>query len=297
MKVIKYVFLFIWTVWCLFRISQNYSHYGLLDWLISLSTFSIPYLILWYLTYRNVNKTKNDVQNINKGILTTVKSQEEFSAQNIALLLKQCDSQLTLNIDNDKMISHTDGKDLSDEEIPHLIQEGLKERIQQDTVTHNYPMYMNMRIVSNIMPAQENYAFLNDNEKLFFQAFYKQLINASLSPSLVTFTRMSDGGFNVDYISLCYIGKINLHQPPIKYAVIKKGNKRATKVFDTLQEAESYISQNSNYEILIRQPQKTNSMQYLRGFSTIKNLSDLSVEQCIEYIPYWIRYIRYCKRK
>ncbi len=51
-----------------------------------------------------------------------------------------------------------------------------------------------------------------------------------------------------------------------------------------------------SYEVEIRQPKSSNSMQYLRGFSTIKNLSALSIEQCIGYIPYWIRYIKYCKR-
>lgn len=89
----------------------------------------------------------------------------------------------------------------------------------------------------------------------------------------------------------------NLYQPSATYAVIKEGNKRATKIFDTSQDAENYISQNANYKIEIRQPPASNYMQYIRGFSTIKDSLNLSPEQCIELIPYWIRYIKYCKRQ
>lgn len=199
------------------------------------------------------------------------------------------------NNDGNKILK-TDGRKISDEEIPYLIQAGYEEIMRQNAIKHNYPEYMGMRIVSNTIPAKENYEILNNNEKLFFQAFYNQLTDAKLSPSLIKFTRLSNGEFNVDYIDLCYIGKINLYQPPVVYAVIKEGNKRATKKFSTLQDAENYISQNKNYRIEMRQPFHSNSMQYSRGSSTIKNLHDLSIDQCIELIPYWIRYIKYCKQ-
>ena len=156
--------------------------------------------------------------------------------------------------------------------------------------------YMGMKIVPNTYPAKDGYNCLNENEKIFFQEFYQQLIAAKLSPYLIKLTRLSNGEFNVDYTTLCYVGKINLYQSPASYLAIKRGNKRATKIFHTLQEAETYISQKEEYSIEVRQPKDINSMQYLRGASTIKNLSNLSVEQCIEYIPYWIRYIKYCKR-
>lgn len=172
--------------------------------------------------------------------------------------------------------------------------------VNLDTTMGHYPSkthdYLEMKIVSNTIPPQENYDVLNENEKLFFKAFYNQLRENNLSPSQIKLTRMSSGGFNVDYIGLCYIGKINLYIPPASYAVVKNGNKRATKIFDNRADAECFISDKNDFRIDIRQPHYSSYMQYLRGFFTIKEFSNISVEQCIEYIPYWIRYIKYCKR-
>lgn len=205
------------------------------------------------------------------------------------------------HVETENMIQCADEKPITNEEIPYLIQLGyekviLAEQNSKNTIGHTFSNYMGMKIVSNTYPPIDGYDYLNENEKLFFQEFYRQLTNAKLLPSLIKLTRLSNGGFNVDYVTLCYIGKINLYKTPASYLVIKKGNKRATKKFRTLQEAEEYISQKEGYNIEVNQPKETNSMQYLRGASTIKNLSNLSVEQCIEYIPYWIRYIKYCKR-
>lgn len=168
-----------------------------------------------------------------------------------------------------------------------------------DTATGNYPVgtpnYLEMKIVSSTIPPQNNYNVLNDNEQLFFRSFYEQLLENNISPSQIRLTRMSSGEFNVDYVGLCYIGKINLYQPPTSYAVIKHNNKRATKVFNNKLDAEHFILNKEGYKIETRQPTLSSHMQYLRGSTTIKNFSNISVNQCIEYIPYWIRYIKYCK--
>ncbi len=158
------------------------------------------------------------------------------------------------------------------------------------------PDYLGMKIVSSTVPPKNNYDILNENEKLFFQAFYTQLCENNLLPLKIKLTRMATGGFNVDYVGLCYIGKINLCQKPVSYAIMKENNKRATKIFDNKSDAEKFILDKSNYKIEVRQHENSNSMQYLQGLSIVKNLSDLSVEQCIENIPYWIKYIKYCKR-
>ncbi len=158
------------------------------------------------------------------------------------------------------------------------------------------PYYLGMKITSNTIPPQENYNVLSDMEKQFLDAFYEQLNIANLSPSRIKLTRMSNGGFSVDYLGLGYIGKINLCEPPITYAVIKKGNQRATKVFCSLIEANLFASNSSEYIVETRHKKQSIYMQYLRGFSTIKDLHDISLDECIDLIPYWIRYIKYCKR-
>ena len=175
-------------------------------------------------------------------------------------------------------------------------QQQLDYQIAQGNYPIGTPFYLGMRIVSNTIPAQENYHILNENEQLFFKHFYDQLIAANLSPSSIKLTRMSNGEFNVDYVGVCYVGKINLYILPSIYAVIKTGNQRATKIFDSKEKAEEFIFGKENYNIQVRTPKPEIFMQYLRGQTTIKNLHDISLTQCIELIPYWIRYIKYCKR-
>lgn len=41
---------------------------------------------------------------------------------------------------------------------------------------------------------------------------------------------------------------------------------------------------------------KSRYMQVLRGASQIKEFNDVSLEECLEQIPAWIRYIKYCRR-
>lgn len=160
----------------------------------------------------------------------------------------------------------------------------------------NIPKYMDMKIVSSTLPPNKNYNVLNDMEKEFFRCFSEQLVLENLSPSCIKLTRMSNGGFNVDYIGLCYVGKINLYKPPTKYAVIKPGNKRATKVFDSLEDANEFVNSHAEYEIQTRNTEPSLYMQYLKGLSTIKELNNTSLNECIDHIPDWIRYIKYCMR-
>ena len=175
-------------------------------------------------------------------------------------------------------------------------QQQLDYQITQGNYPIGTPSYLGMRIISNTIPAQENYYILNENEQLFFKNFCDQLIVANLSPSNIKLTRLSNGGFNVDYIGVCYVGKINLYILPTTYAVIKTGNQRATKVFNSKEKAEEFIFGKEKYNIQVRTPKPEIFMQYLCGQTTIKNLHDISLTQCIELIPYWIRYIKYCKR-
>lgn len=86
----------------------------------------------------------------------------------------------------------------------------------------NTPVVYGMKLISSTVPPQDNYCYLNEEEKTFFHVFQQKLIEATYNPSLVQLTRLSDGTFNVDYIGLCYIGKICLYKAPTTYAVIKK---------------------------------------------------------------------------
>lgn len=157
----------------------------------------------------------------------------------------------------------------------------------------NTPRFLDMWIFSNTVPPKENYAVLNSNEKSFFYCFHTLLLKASVDPACIQLTRLSSGTFDVKYVGLCYVGKIDLYQSPPTYAVIKNGNKKATKVFSSNNEAEKYIARKQNYIIEMRQGKSSFYMQYEDSGST-KELWNLTLEQYISYIPYWIRHIKKC---
>lgn len=152
-------------------------------------------------------------------------------------------------------------------------------------------------IISNVQYStspHEDISFSED-ERTFFQALVDQCRTNKINPREIRLTRMESMGFNVDTHD-GYIGKINLFTVPDKFAVIKNGGKRATKVFDTKAEADIFLASHDGYFIEIRKSANGHFMQYLIGMKTIKELHDPTLEECIAAIPYWIRHIKYCKR-
>ena len=180
------------------------------------------------------------------------------------------------------------GKTIGEQQVIDL-------NISMGNYPHKTPEFLGMKIISSTVPPQDNYSILNENEKNFFRSLHEHLIQAKLNPAKIQLCRLSSGGFNVEYIGVCHIGKINLYEHPKKYAVIKSGNQRASKIFDNFNEATEYTSHNlSDMCIEVRQEKTTTYMQYFKGLNSTKEFSDISIDQCISLIPYWIRYINYC---
>jgi len=157
------------------------------------------------------------------------------------------------------------------------------------------PVFLGMHILPNSVPATENYATLNADEKKFLTEFQKLLIQNKYDPQKISLRRLANGTFNVNYASLCYIGKFCLFTPLAKYSVKKQKNKRATKTFDSLYEAEEFAKTNEEYEII---PIETHQERYMQYFIGMKQheLFDASLEEMINALPRWIKYLNYCKR-
>lgn len=152
-------------------------------------------------------------------------------------------------------------------------------------------------ILSNVKYStepHENIPF-SEEERIFFKALVEQCTINNINPKSIMLTRMSDHGFNID-TPICYVGKINFYIAPDKYAVIKTGNKRASKIYTSRFEAEEFLSNHTGYNIEIRQGENRRFMQYLIGLYKIKVIENPTLEKCIATIPYWIRYIKYCNR-
>lgn len=120
--------------------------------------------------------------------------------------------------------------------------------------------------------------------------------------SQIILTRLGDKTFNVD-CAYCYIGKIRLieNYMPDTYAVIKSGASRASKIFYSISEAEDYIKTHCEniYHIEIRKGFENNSfyMHYFIGsYDKLHEIHSENLQDYIDTIPRWIRYIKYCKR-
>ena len=186
-----------------------------------------------------------------------------------------------------------------------VLANGKTIREQQEIACHqalgefdeDIPTFNGMHIVSNTIPPKEDYEKLNNAEKIFFEEFSKQLINNKYKPEDVKLTRLSDGTLNVDYIPMCYIGKVNLYKAPNRYGVKKIGNKRPTRVFDYKEEAEEFAKKDDKYKVLILESKQSSYMQYLIGESEIVVVKEQPLDVLIKAISHWIKYLDYCIQK
>ena len=175
---------------------------------------------------------------------------------------------------------------------------------QKKITTIEYPVrifadtysFKGMAIKSSIYPPRDNFFIYNNNELLFFNAMVDQFVYNKLVPQNVTLTRMGGNDFEVDYRYKnggCYVGRINLSFEP-KFAVMKIGGVKAIKIFTSKDEAEEYISDKENY--FIEERKHPFHMQYSIGMTKIESITTYNVQDCIDTIFRWIRYINYCKR-
>ena len=135
----------------------------------------------------------------------------------------------------------------------------------------------------------------SDEEQIFFNSVYENFKNAGLNPALIQASRLSSGIFNVEYVEEGYIGKVQISTTKESYRVIKQGAKRATRVFDNLIEAEQFINEKSGYSIEHIESMHIYFMQYFIG-QKVHNDNFSSLQELIDTIPRWVRYVKYMKR-
>lgn len=132
---------------------------------------------------------------------------------------------------------------------------------------------------------------LCEDECVFFNSLLEQ--SQDLPHDFRIDRSSKDSPFNVTYNCGGYVGKIKLYLPPPKYAVLKGERKRAMRILDTIEEAETYMKENNGDRIEVRSTSDDRFMQVLSGLYTSKEFYFSTVEEYIEKIPLWIKY---CKR-
>lgn len=220
MNIVKILFFIILALWCFVEIFKNFTHYKFYDWVVIIIFAVSPYIITKLISKRK-KKEKNSIEKF-QDITNQV---GEASTQDISQPIEN-ESPISY-VETVNIIYRTGRKPILDEEVPYSIQTEYEQAVSSEKNSRNSTEYqssnyMGMKIVPNTYPPKDGYDFLNENEKMFFQEFYQQLTAAKLSPYLIKLTRLSNGGFNVDYTTLCYVGKINLYQSPASYLVIKR---------------------------------------------------------------------------
>jgi len=185
-------------------------------------------------------------------------------------------------------IKRADGKPISDKEIPYVRR--LSWKIEQEIERQHK---------AGLRDVLKDHEFSKD-ERTFFTSLVLSLKENELNPSLLRLTRLSSEAINVDYVSECYVGKIHLSpkSAPDRYAVIRNGAKRALRVLNTEAEAQSYMQQKGADRIELR-PGCVGGiyMQYMKDLYTAKELRNPTLQECIDAIPKWIKYIKYCQQE
>jgi hypothetical protein len=155
---------------------------------------------------------------------------------------------------------------------------------------------------------------LNEDECQFFEELWKQ---ARILPYPFTINRSSVYAPFCVYIgNWGYVGTVRLYNDPPKYAVMKEGNKRATRLFLAEKEALDFSANLPNSRVEIRLPKDERFMQILHGkyqnlampgdtIETIRNrmlenivdgeleiIQGVDLKGYISKIPEWIFYCR-----
>lgn len=143
---------------------------------------------------------------------------------------------------------------------------------------------------------------LNNNERNFFRSLIDQTLAAGIS-GIYTATRNSCGEYSIEFTGVnfgCWVGRIFLPEKTYNFAVIKYGNKKASRVFDDLTDAEYYVKTHpaDTFQIERRAAGQEKRMQYLYGKAEeSRNVSGEDISKYIKAIKYWIWYIKRCKKE
>lgn len=164
MKIIRNIFLVVWTIFCFIGVVGNFSHYGLIDWFFIVPFVTIPYLIVLFVSYKlnkkrpkngqsketlstndiseEITKAKNvpEPPNVIEPQVTNIASKpstnNQLSKQTATEQLQFTQEQLEY-IETNQTVCRTDNKAISDDEIPQLIQAGYEKALQAEKQSSN----------------------------------------------------------------------------------------------------------------------------------------------------------------
>lgn len=146
----------------------------------------------------------------------------------------------------------------------------------------------NNRIISNLQP----------QEIQFFKTLINKTVNANIVGSYEV-SQYTDDRFEIFFsgnnLKRYIVSSVKLRLYPPEYACIKKGNKKATRVFKILQDANNFISSHKNYIIVERCGESKHYLSYKHRINsnpiTLKNLSFDEYYNAIDHIITYLKYL------
>lgn len=282
----------IWTVLCIMGIIKNMEHYKAGDWIVILLIVLMPYII-YGIGYIKKTSTLSKATNFEVFASDLMHTQNIGTAKqtdgHVALepihntISQQVENSNVTYIQSENTILRADGKSISDEEVPYLIETNYQRLFSAE---NDYKAGKRNLFTDN---------YLSKEEEIFFKCVHDEFSKAGLKPNLLKITRLSSGVLNVDYISGGYLGKVQISKKPEQFRVLRANAKKASRVFKTQLEAEEYINNKSDYIIDHIESRTIYFMQYFIGQKVHSDYVN-SLQELIDLIPRWIKYIRYMKR-
>lgn len=135
---------------------------------------------------------------------------------------------------------------------------------------------------------------LNAEETEFFDALREK---ATHLPGDFHLKRTGGNDFQVWYDTVGFVGRINLWREPDVFAVKRTGAQRATRLFPTLEEAETFAMQKgASYFVEVRHGEAFCRMQYCSGEDDSYHLNNPTLKDCIKTIHKWLKYIAFMEK-
>lgn len=147
---------------------------------------------------------------------------------------------------------------------------------------NNLPIKMKFQDVEN----------MEDYEKEFFVELQRRMIMSKLKGSLyIDNSSPTYYRYHVRFKSTeidSDIGTVRMRPPIVRYAVIKEGAKRATKIFDTLEEAQSFSDAREKYHVEERSTKDEMFLIYINGRDEAYTVHLSNPYEAKKYIKFWI---------
>lgn len=246
-KVLGVVSLIIWTICATVGIVNNFDHYTIGDWIVVVILTVIPYIVYFAVKHKKKANKPSGEHAVLDAVHNTDSPQINDAQNEIANNSPiHADVTITSNpqtayVESGSTISRADGKPISDEEVPYLIESSYQRSVSTD---YDYKAGKRNLFSDN---------HLSKEEETFFKRVCDEFSKAGLKSNLLKITRLSSGIINVYYITEGYVGKVK-------------------------------IKDQTSYYI-----------QYFIGMK-VHDFSANSLNELINTIPRWVRYVRYMNR-